>query len=263
MEGILKCKYLKLNDAIILNRSCLGQPVIILEELSLPYELELLSWQELAGEEFAKINPGGKVPAMHDPNTDVQIYESGAIVLYLIEQYDTEKKLTYTDTKQKALLYQWLMFQMSQQGPYYGQVSWFKVLHTEPLPSAIDRYTRQAERIMRLLDEALAPTTPTTSSTSPDSPPTYLVGPKCTYADLAFYPWHEVIPLSMQYPPGETPISKYPNLFRWHKAMGQREAVRKAMGVRREMMEREKLEGGLPGDVDIEEVRRELAGRVR
>ncbi|KAK2735224.1 glutathione S- transferase, nitrogen catabolite repression regulator, partial [Onygenales sp. PD_40] len=100
----------------------LGQPVIILEELGLAYELELLSWQELAGEEYAKINPGGKVPTMHDPNTDVQIYESGAIVLYLIEQYDTEKKLTYTDTKRKALLYQWLMFQMSQQGPYYGQV---------------------------------------------------------------------------------------------------------------------------------------------
>ena len=62
---------------------------------------------------------------MEDPNTDLTLWESGAIVQYLIEQYDTEKKLTYTALKEKNLLNQWLMFQMSQQGPYYGQVGWY------------------------------------------------------------------------------------------------------------------------------------------
>jgi glutathione S-transferase len=36
------------------------------------------------------------VPAIVDPNTDVIRWESGAIVQYLIEQYDMDKKLTYT-----------------------------------------------------------------------------------------------------------------------------------------------------------------------
>lgn len=100
---------------------------------------------ELTGEELKKINPCGKVPGwsipfillllppfsllnlkivMHDPNTDIIQWESGAIVLYLIEQYDTEKKLTLDSVKEKAMLYQWLMFQMSGQGPFYGQLSW-------------------------------------------------------------------------------------------------------------------------------------------
>jgi glutathione S-transferase len=61
---------------------------------------------------------------MYDPNTDIQIYESGAIILYLIDQYDTENKLTYTTLPERALLYQWIMYQMSQQGPFFGQLGW-------------------------------------------------------------------------------------------------------------------------------------------
>jgi len=61
---------------------------------------------------------------MYDPNTNIQIWESGAIILYLLDQYDSKKKLTYTTLPEKAALYQWIMFQMSQQGPFIGQLSW-------------------------------------------------------------------------------------------------------------------------------------------
>jgi len=44
--------------------------------------------------------------AINDPNTDVTIWESGAIVLYLIDQYDARKKLTYTTLKEKHELNQ-------------------------------------------------------------------------------------------------------------------------------------------------------------
>lgn len=30
--------------------------------------------------------------AMYDPNADLLLWESGAIILYMIDQYDTEKK---------------------------------------------------------------------------------------------------------------------------------------------------------------------------
>lgn len=45
-------------------------------------------------------------------------------MLYLIEQYDVEKTLTYDSLLEKNQLNQWLMFQVSGQGPYYGQATW-------------------------------------------------------------------------------------------------------------------------------------------
>jgi glutathione S-transferase len=61
---------------------------------------------------------------MEDPNTDITLWESGAISLYLVDQYDKDNKLTYISIKEKSQVNQWLMYQMSQQGPYYGQMSW-------------------------------------------------------------------------------------------------------------------------------------------
>ena len=66
--------------------------------------------------------------AIIDPNTHLTLWESGAIILYLIEKYDTQKKLTYESLQERQLLNQWLMFQMSGQGPYYGQAGWSAVL---------------------------------------------------------------------------------------------------------------------------------------
>jgi len=43
----------------------LVQPLLILEELGLPYTITLLSFGDLIGPEFKKINPGGKVPGKY------------------------------------------------------------------------------------------------------------------------------------------------------------------------------------------------------
>jgi glutathione S-transferase len=62
--------------------------------------------------------------AIEDPNTNLTLWESGAIVQYLIEQYDVEKILTYESLIERHQLNQWLMFQVSGQGPYFGQAGW-------------------------------------------------------------------------------------------------------------------------------------------
>lgn len=62
--------------------------------------------------------------AIQDPNTNVTLWESGAILQYLIEQYDVDGKLSYNTLPEKAEQNQWLMFQMSGQGPYFGQAGW-------------------------------------------------------------------------------------------------------------------------------------------
>jgi len=41
------------------------QPLLILEELGLPYTITLLSFGDLIGPDFKKINPGGKVPGKY------------------------------------------------------------------------------------------------------------------------------------------------------------------------------------------------------
>lgn len=62
--------------------------------------------------------------AIEDPNNDLVIWESGAIITYIVEQYDTGRHLTYEGLKDRHHVNQWLHFQMSGQGPYFGQLAW-------------------------------------------------------------------------------------------------------------------------------------------
>jgi glutathione S-transferase len=54
----------------------------------------------------------------------VTIWETGAIIQYLIQHYDPKKLISYDTLKEKALLDQYLFFQASGQGPYWGQATW-------------------------------------------------------------------------------------------------------------------------------------------
>lgn len=57
--------------------------------------------------------------------------QSGAIIEYLIQKYDKEAKLHYTTEPETYLTQSWLHFQMSGQGPYFGQRAWFVMFHPE------------------------------------------------------------------------------------------------------------------------------------
>lgn len=96
---------------------------IVLEELGLPHETVWVPYGEIKSEPYTSLNPNGRVPAMVDPNKNVTLWESGAIVNYLIATYDKDLKLTYGDDRlqEKWQLQSWLMFQMSGQGPMFGQ----------------------------------------------------------------------------------------------------------------------------------------------
>ena len=95
---------------------------MILEELGINYETEFVT--DVKGEKFTAKNPNGRAPAIDDPNTGITLWESGAIIEYLIDRYDTSAKLSFTSLPEKYYAKQWLMFQMSGQGPYFGQAAW-------------------------------------------------------------------------------------------------------------------------------------------
>ena len=91
----------------------------MLEELGLTYESIYLDFAKLEQKspEHTKLNPNGRIPTLIDHhNGDFAIWESNAIILYLVDKYDTQKKLTVTDEKDKYTLIQWLFFQASGQG---------------------------------------------------------------------------------------------------------------------------------------------------
>lgn len=76
-----------------------------LEEIGIPYEFIKLDMQ--AGEHcqppFLQINPFAKVPAIVDE--DLKLWESGAILLYLAEKYESNFSLP-----QKSIISQWIFF---------------------------------------------------------------------------------------------------------------------------------------------------------
>ncbi|KAH9915266.1 thioredoxin-like protein [Epithele typhae] len=133
--------------------------VIILEELGLEYESIYLDTgkgdQKL--ESHTKHNPNGRVPTLIDyKNDEFVVWESCAIVQYLIEKYDTEHKISFAGLEDRILLSQWLFFQASGQGPYFGQAGWFTFYHHETVPSAIERYRNEIVRVIGVLDSTLA-----------------------------------------------------------------------------------------------------------
>ncbi|KAF3483018.1 glutathione transferase [Arthroderma uncinatum] len=195
---------------------------LILEELGIPYETEKIPREEIKQAPYTKINPNGRTPALYDPNTDLTIWESGAIVIYLIDKYDKDHKLSFPhDTNEYHLANQWLHFQMSGQGPYYGQYFWFVGSHPEKVPSAIDRYYNEINRVVTVLEKWLAGGEDGGDGKGPRN---YLVGDKCTFADLAFLPWQMFLPMIV-WKGKLDPEVEFPHVTAWTKRLETRPSL--------------------------------------
>lgn len=93
--------------------ACLA-PHFLLEELGLAYELILVDTTKQQHQEAAylQLNPKGKIPFMIDG--DLQLSESAAICLYLIEKYADAQQAAHlnppTSSAERARLYQWMLY---------------------------------------------------------------------------------------------------------------------------------------------------------
>ncbi|POS69916.1 glutathione S-transferase II [Diaporthe helianthi] len=159
------------------------QVIVVLEEFGVPYEIEAIKFENIKKEPFISVNPNGRVPAIEDPNTGITLGESGAILSYLIKHYDTKNRFSYEAFKERTLCEQWLAYQISGQGPYFGQCICFTYLHPEKIPSAIERYADEIKRVLGVLDGVLA---------AKPKDEQWLVGDRMTYEDLAFVPFRGV-----------------------------------------------------------------------
>ncbi|CAL5866976.1 uncharacterized protein PFLUO_LOCUS1188 [Penicillium psychrofluorescens] len=212
--------------------------VVACLELDIPYVIESFKFDDVKKPPFINVNPNGRVPAIVDPNTGLTLWESGAILQYLEEVYDTEKRLTYTGLHERHLLNQWLHFQTSGQGPMFGQAGWFAVLHHEKLPSAIERYQNEVRRVLGVLNGAL-------------EGKDWLVGDHCTFADLAFLPWNNRADTLLFPAPGEDVFAPWPNVQAWQARLEARDSWKKAMEIRDQLMDEQGLQpNGMPKGIN-------------
>ena len=92
----------------------------------------------------------------------------------------------------------------------------FALFHPEKIESAQTRYANEVKRVVGVLDRVL-------------QGKDWLVGDKCTYADLAFVMWNFQIDFIMQGHGWN--IADYPNFKRWQEAMLARDSLKKVVSV--------------------------------
>lgn len=166
-----------------------------LEELSVPYEFVLLDMQAGAHLEpdFLAINPMGKVPAIVDG--DLQLWESGAILLYLSDQY-ANPSISVAD---RAKIAQWILFANATLGP-----------------GVFTEATRDREmgRLFPALNQIF------------ERQP-FLLGEQFSVADVAVGSILNYIPMMLK-----VDLSPYPAVLGYMKRLAERPAFHKAIGSR-------------------------------
>ena len=185
---------------------------MFLEETGLPYRIVPINIGkgEQFSEEFLKISPNNKIPAIvdHEPadgGTPISVFESGAILLYLAEKIG---RFIPQDLRGRLEVIQWLFWQMGGLGPLAGQNHHFRLYAPEKIPYAIDRYVKETSRLYAVLDNRLGDRE--------------FVAGDYSIADIACYPW--VVPYERQ---GQK-LEDYPNLARWFRTIAARPATVRA-----------------------------------
>jgi GST-like protein len=191
---------------------------LFLEEADLKYEVVPVDTRkgEQHAPSFRAINPNGKLPAIVDSEgpggARVRVFDSSAILLYLGDKIG---RFVGTPADRPELL-SWLMFVASGIGPYSGQAVHFQRFAPEPLPYAVNRYRREAERHYRVLDKHLAGRD-------------VIVGNDYSIVDMSAWGWIDRAPVVL---PGEAdPLAAFPSLRRWFRRVDERAAVARARAI--------------------------------
>jgi GST-like protein len=184
---------------------------IMLEETGLAYNVHVVDIEkgDQHRPEFLALNPNNKIPVIVDPDRGRTVFESGAILFHLA---DRSGVLRPEGADEASRTLQWTLFQAAHVGPMIGQLWHFKVFATEKLPYAIDRYERETQRIVRVLDGELG-----------QRP--YLVGDRYGIADIMTWPWINALPKL------GVALDQTPHLKRWHAEIAARPAVQRGIGV--------------------------------
>jgi GST-like protein len=186
---------------------------ILLEELAVPYTAHTIdiTQNEQFAPDFLKFAPNNRIPAIVDHDTDVQMMESGAIMLYLADKY--QKFQCEGDEYWRMI--EWLMWQMGGLGPMLGQTHHFVKYNKGKSEYAQERYATEAKRLYRVLNTRLEGRD-------------YIAGTGrglYSIADMACWPW--VSRFEWQ----EIDLNDYPDVRDWYVRIAARPAVQAGYNV--------------------------------
>lgn len=228
---------------------------LLLEEAAIPYTVvpvDLGAGTQLT-EDFLRISPNGRMPALVDPNAGAKLFESGAIMMHLADAYaGAHPFLPAPGEAGRNDVVQWLFWVNAGLGPMAGQLSHFNYYAPQVDPAgdhsySVDRYRREYDRLISVCACAWPPARRPRRRPRPAPSPTaraarraqvmerqladadFLAG-EYSIADMAAWPWVKPWRRWM----GRTlDESGYPRTFRWYEAIKARPATSRAMGVMR------------------------------
>lgn len=192
-----------------------GQKIaIMLEEAGLAYRVQpydIFEGDHLT-DEFGLINPNHKLPAIvdhapQDGGEAISIFESGAILQYLA---DKASAFLAPNGRERSAAIQWLTWQVAGLGPMGGQASHFMRYAPPGQDYGIERYSRELDRLLRVLNKRLEESE-------------YVAGSDYTIADMAIWPGRAasfVMGIGLE---------TYPAIHRWFEQIRIRPAVERAM----------------------------------
>ncbi len=169
---------------------------------------------------FVEINPNSKIPAMtdHSHEKPVRVFESGSILLYLAEKFNT---LIPTDFTSRTECLSWLFWQMGSAPFLGGGFGHFYAYAPSKFEYPIDRFAMEVKRQLDVLDRHLANNE-------------YMCGDEYSIADISIWPWYGVLTTGELYKAGEfLDVESYTHVTRWTQQIVERPAVKRGSIVNR------------------------------
>lgn len=193
------------------------------------YKIDISAGDQF-GSGFVAINPNSKIPALVDYSAvkdadqkvgePINIFESGAILLYLAEKFGQFMPMEPGQARADCL--SWLMWQMGSAPFLGGGFGHFYAYAPEPMEYPINRYTMETKRQLDVLDTHLKNST-------------YLCGndeKDYNIADIIVWAWYGQLVLGKLYEAAEfLQVDGYPNVQRWAKQIAERPAVKRAVDL--------------------------------
>ena len=133
------------------------RPRWLLEELGVPYELEVIDMaaREHKSEAYLRVHPHGQLPALTDG--DLTMFESGAIVEYLVERYGQGRLAPPVGTAERGAFLQWVHFAEATLMPPLGAMAQHMIFlpEAERIPAVVADSQAKLKGMLTAVEAAL------------------------------------------------------------------------------------------------------------
>ncbi len=192
---------------------------ILLEELEVPYKIVPvhIGRGDQFEDDFLRISPNNRMPAIvdttpRDGGPPISVFESGAIVFYLAEKEG--RFWPQDDLRAKYEVAQWVIWQMANQGPKFGERGHFsRVPQSEGDQTyARRRFNDEVHRLYGVMNNRLYDRR-------------FLAGDDYSIADIVSYPW------TVGWAQQGIDLGEFRYFKRWFEEISDRPAVQRGMAV--------------------------------